>query len=88
MSTLSYSAIISERSLTGREPPDLQKARAKFEVKSLSFWYGKAQALFEVSLTIPENVVVALIGPSARKKSDRHPVRNRTWNFLPRPQVD
>src|SRR5262249_29541867 len=69
LSTLSYSAIISERSMAGREPPDLQKARAKFEVKSLSFWYGKSQALFEVSLTIPEMVVVALIGPSGCGKS-------------------
>jgi phosphate transport system ATP-binding protein len=69
LSTLSYSAIISERSMAGREPPDLQKARAKFEVKGLSFWYGPTQALFDVSLTIPEKVVVALIGPSGCGKS-------------------
>lgn len=69
MSTLSYSAIISERSLVGREPPDLKGVRAKFEIRGLSFWYGKTQALFDVSLTAPECSVVALIGPSGCGKS-------------------
>ncbi len=69
MSTLSYSAIISERSMVGREPPDLRGARAKFEVRDLSFWYGDTQALFDVSLLIPERSVVALIGPSGCGKS-------------------
>ena len=69
MSTLSYSAIISERSMNGREPPDLRGARAKFEVRDLCFWYGAAQALYDVSLTIPQRSVVALIGPSGCGKS-------------------
>ena len=69
MSTLPYSAILSERSMVGREPPDLQSARAKFEVHGLSFWYGQAQALHDISLTIPECAVVALIGPSGCGKS-------------------
>ena len=49
MSTLSYSAIISERSQNGREPSDLKGVRPKFEVRNLSFWYGANQALFDVS---------------------------------------
>ena len=69
MSTLSYSAIISERSMVGREPPDLRGVRAKFEVKDLSFWYGKSQALFSISVAVPERSVVALIGPSGCGKS-------------------
>jgi phosphate transport system ATP-binding protein len=69
MSTLSYSAIISERSMNGREPPDLKGAQLKFEVRGLSFWYGPVQALFDVNLAIPENSVVALIGPSGCGKS-------------------
>jgi phosphate transport system ATP-binding protein len=35
----------------------------------LSFWYGPSQALFDVSLVIPEHAVVALIGPSGCGKS-------------------
>jgi phosphate transport system ATP-binding protein len=69
MSTLSYSAIISERSLNGREPITKPNVRSKFVVKGMSFWYGKKQALFDVSLTIPERSVMALIGPSGCGKS-------------------
>ncbi len=69
MSTLSYSAIISERNLVGRKSSDLSGLRLKFEVRHLSFWYGANQALFDVSLAIPECSVVALIGPSGCGKS-------------------
>jgi phosphate transport system ATP-binding protein len=69
VSTLSYSAILSERSQNGRQCPDLKGARTKMEVRGLSFWYGSTQALYEVSLVIPERSVVALIGPSGCGKS-------------------
>jgi phosphate transport system ATP-binding protein len=69
MSTLSYSAIISERSLSGRKPSNEPGVRAKFAVRNVSFWYGDKQALFDVSLTIPERSVAALIGPSGCGKS-------------------
>lgn len=69
MSTLSYSAILTERSQNGWAPPDMAGVQAKFDVESLSFWYGGNQALFDVSLTIPERSVMALIGPSGCGKS-------------------
>jgi phosphate transport system ATP-binding protein len=69
VSTLSYSAIITERSLVGREPPDLRGVRSKFEVRDLSFWYGTSQALHGIALTVPERSVLALIGPSGCGKS-------------------
>jgi phosphate transport system ATP-binding protein len=69
LSTLSYSAIIEERTEVGREPPDLTGARAKFEVRDFCFWYGTNQALHNISLTIPECSVFALIGPSGCGKS-------------------
>ena len=46
MSTLTYSAIISERSQNGWQPPNLKGRRTKFEVRNLSFWYGGTQALY------------------------------------------
>src|SRR5271165_6800939 len=69
MSTLSYSAIISERSQNGREITSPQGVRTKFSVRKLSFWYGDKQALFDIGLEIPERSVMALIGPSGCGKS-------------------
>ena len=69
MSTLSYSAIISERSLNGREPSAKTGMPPKFVVKGMSFWYGPKQALWDISLSIPERSVMALIGPSGCGKS-------------------
>jgi phosphate transport system ATP-binding protein len=69
VSTLSYSAILSERSLTGRQPALNGNLRTRFEVRGLCFWYGATQALFDIALTIPERSVLALIGPSGCGKS-------------------
>jgi phosphate transport system ATP-binding protein len=69
VSTQAYSAILSERSQVGRKSSDLKGVRSKFEVRNLDFWYGGSQALFNVSLLVPERSVVALIGPSGCGKS-------------------
>lgn len=70
MSTLSYSSIISERAQNGREvvqhEPHLKN---KFMVRNLNFWYGSKQALFDISLAVPECSVMAFIGPSGCGKS-------------------
>jgi phosphate transport system ATP-binding protein len=69
VSTLSYSAIISERALT-RRPPGLNNGlRVRFDVRDLCFWYGATQALFNIELPIAERSVLALIGPSGCGKS-------------------
>ena len=39
------------------------------ELRDLSLWYGKKQALTDVSLAFPKNKVTALIGPSGCGKS-------------------
>jgi phosphate transport system ATP-binding protein len=41
----------------------------KISVNNLDFFYGSTQALFDVSLDIPEKQVTALIGPSGCGKS-------------------
>jgi phosphate transport system ATP-binding protein len=69
VSPFSYSSILTERTQNGREPPDLKGVRTKMEVRKLSFWYGTTQALHDVSLSMPECSVVALIGPSGCGKS-------------------
>ena len=56
-----------------REPGTLDSApagaAAKIAVRNLDFYYGKTQALFNVSLEIPERIVMAFIGPSGCGKS-------------------
>ncbi|HJT77151.1 MAG TPA: phosphate ABC transporter ATP-binding protein PstB [Gemmataceae bacterium] len=69
MATLSYSAILSERSRNGWQPPNLAGVRFEFEVRNLNFWYGRTQVLHGVSLEVPERAVTALIGPSGCGKS-------------------
>jgi len=44
-------------------------APAMVDIKSLSLWYGDSQALKDISLTIPRNMVTAFIGPSGCGKS-------------------
>jgi phosphate transport system ATP-binding protein len=43
--------------------------KPKIEVQGLSFFYGASQALFNVSMAIPQKAVTALIGPSGCGKS-------------------
>jgi phosphate transport system ATP-binding protein len=82
VSTLAYSAILSERSVTGRQSPDLTRAEVKLEVQGLNFWYDKTQALFDIILTIPERSVMALIGPSGCGKSTFIRVLNRMNDLI------
>lgn len=69
MSTLAYSAILSERSVNGRLPSSANGTPAKLAVGRLSFWYGSRQALFDVCLNIPPRSVLAVIGPSGCGKT-------------------
>ena len=46
-----------------------QTRRVKIETRKLDFFYGASQALFDISMQIPEKSVTALIGPSGCGKS-------------------
>jgi phosphate transport system ATP-binding protein len=49
----------------------------KLETRSLSLWYGKFQALINVSMAIKPNAITAIIGPSGCGKSTLVRVFNR-----------
>lgn len=55
----------------------------KVATRHLSFFYGPTQALFDVSLTIPERSVTALIGPSGCGKSTFLRTLNRMNDIIP-----
>ncbi len=57
--------------------------RAKLEVKSLDFYYGKFHALKNINLNIPEKKVTAFIGPSGCGKSTLLRTFNRMYELYP-----
>ena len=58
-------------------------AQAKISVHDLNFFYGTTQALFNISLPIPERVVMAFIGPSGCGKSTFLRTLNRMNDTIP-----
>src|ERR1051326_1763632 len=50
-----------------REKPKVSEP--KLVLRDVNFYYGIAQALFKVNITIPKNQVTAFIGPSGCGKS-------------------
>ena len=55
----------------------------KIRVSNLNFFYGKAQALYDISLDVPEREVVAFIGPSGCGKSTFLRTLNRMNDTIP-----
>jgi phosphate transport system ATP-binding protein len=55
----------------------------KFEVRRLNFYYGRSQALKDVSLTLPDKRITAFIGPSGCGKSTLLRVFNRMYALYP-----
>ena len=57
--------------------------KSKIIVRDLNFHYGKLQALFDISLQIPEKRVTAFIGPSGCGKSTLLRSFNRIYELYP-----
>ena len=58
------------------------------ETRALSVFYGAAQAVKEISLTIPKNRVVAFIGPSGCGKSTFLRCFNRMNDLIPVARIE
>ncbi len=67
-----------------RRPPFV----AKLQIRNLNFHYGSFQALKNVSLDIPENMVTAFIGPSGCGKSTLLRTLNRMYALYPDQRAD
>jgi phosphate transport system ATP-binding protein len=62
--------------------------QSKISVSHLNFFYGKAQALHDISLEIPEREVMAFIGPSGCGKSTFLRTLNRMNDTIPIARVE
>ena len=56
---------------------------AKVSIRNLNFYYGRAQALHDISLDVPERFVMAFIGPSGCGKSTFLRTLNRMNDVIP-----
>lgn len=61
---------------------------SKIIISNLNFFYGKAQALYDINLEIPEREVVAFIGPSGCGKSTFLRTLNRMNDTIPIAKVE
>jgi phosphate transport system ATP-binding protein len=62
--------------------------RDKISVRGLSFYYGGSKALKDVSLSLRERKVTALIGPSGCGKSTLLRVFNRMYDLYPNQRAE
>lgn len=62
--------------------------KIKIDVDQLAFYYGKKQALTDISLKIPEHEVFALIGPSGCGKSTFLRTLNRLNDLIHKTKVE
>jgi phosphate transport system ATP-binding protein len=63
-------------------------AKIRMETHGLRFYYGKNQALYDISLAIPEKSVTAFIGPSGCGKTTYLRCLNRMNDIIPDTRVE
>jgi phosphate transport system ATP-binding protein len=71
------------RAENGRHEVPAENGRGSLSARDFSFWYGKHQALFDVTLDIHPRSITALIGPSGCGKSTFLRSVNRLNEHLP-----
>jgi phosphate transport system ATP-binding protein len=64
-------------------PPPVPATTPVIDARAYSFWYGAAQALFDVTLAVPRRAVTALIGPSGCGKTTFLRSINRLNELIP-----
>src|SRR3989475_4458509 len=66
----------------------LPSRETKIAVDALNFYYGRAQALKDITLRIPERMVLAFIGPSGCGKTTFLRTLNRMNDVIPGTRVE
>jgi phosphate transport system ATP-binding protein len=63
-------------------------AASKIQIRDLKFFYGRSQALYNISMDVPERIVMAYIGPSGCGKSTLLRTLNRMNDTIPGTRVE
>jgi phosphate transport system ATP-binding protein len=79
-----FSNIFTQRASDGRAASSSDPAlmKPKFHCEGVNFWYPGKQALWDITVTIPERSVLALIGPSGCGKSTFLRLLNRMNDLI------
>src|SRR6058998_3956096 len=64
------------------------KIAPKFSVSNLNFFYGRTQALNDITVDVPERMVMAFIGPSGCGKTTFLRTLNRMNDVIPGTRVE
>lgn len=83
--TIAPVAAVESKRITESTP---SSSTPKIAVRDLNFFYGKNQALHNISLEVPERVVMAFIGPSGCGKSTFLRTLNRMNDVIPATRVE
>jgi phosphate transport system ATP-binding protein len=67
---------------------DLSVHDVKVEIRGLNFYYGAAQALFDINMTLEDRSITAFIGPSGCGKSTLLRVLNRMYALYANQRAD
>jgi phosphate transport system ATP-binding protein len=71
----------------GRAVPAFGLGPTIFQIRDLSVWYGKHEAVRGVSMDIPQHAITAIIGPSGCGKSTALRCLNRMNDLIPGARV-
>jgi phosphate transport system ATP-binding protein len=74
--------------LSDNQRSDISMDKAKLRTESVSLYYGKFQALRNITLSIPECAITAIIGPSGCGKSSFLRIFNRMNDLIPGARVE
>jgi phosphate transport system ATP-binding protein len=66
----------------------IKDERIKIKVENLSFSYGPHRVLDNVSATVMEKTITAIIGPSGQGKSTFLMIMNRLWEHIPQAHME
>ncbi len=80
--TRMFTDIVTARESAGKSSFNMASSQPKFGLDGVNFWYPGKQALFDISLVIPQRSVVSFIGPSGCGKSTLLRMLNRMNDLI------